>query len=118
MSTMPTTAARTPYSAKGVRYVDQGTIVTAVWVSDPAVDPAEALDKILHTDLPYEVEVIAEATRFYKREGASFSGWIISQPSNGNYNTEPIPNKRQAAAALREWVKGYFEDRRARKGGK
>jgi len=113
MSSAPTaqTPARRPYNAANVAYVDQGTVITAVWVSDPAIDPAEALDKILHRDLPYEVEEIAEATRFYKSEGATFSGWIIRQASNGNHSTEPIANKRAAMKELRGWVEGYFERR-------
>ncbi|MGY5634206.1 hypothetical protein ACW7N6_38340 [Streptomyces sp. UC1A3] len=103
---MSETPARRPYNAANVQYVDQGSIVTAVWVSDPAVDPAEALDKILHRDLPYEVVQIAEATRFFRTEGAGFSGWIITRGSD--YSTEPIKRKPDALEELRGWVEGYF----------
>lgn len=97
---------RRPYNAENVQYVDQGSIVTAVWCSDPTVDPTEALDKILYRDLPYEVEVVAEATRHFKREGADFSGWIISR--GNDYSTNPIARKRDALEELRGWVDGYF----------
>jgi len=91
-----------------VRYVDQGVITTAVWVSDPAIDPAVALENILRTDLPYEVEVIAEATRFYKRDGAGFSGWVVSAGGGLSYS-DPIPNKREAMAQLCHDVAECFQ---------
>lgn len=98
--------ARRPYNAENVQYVDDGLIVTAVWCSDPSVDPAVALDNILRQDLPYEVVQIAEATRHFKREGADFSGWIITRGSD--YSDQPIARKRDALKALRDWVEGYF----------
>lgn len=91
--------ARRPYNAENVQYVDEGNIVTAVWCSDPTVDPAVALENVLCRDLPYEVEVIAEATRFYKKEGAGFSGWVVSSHGGLNYG-DSIPNKRQAMQHL------------------
>ncbi|MEU9405526.1 hypothetical protein AB0E08_07465 [Streptomyces sp. NPDC048281] len=113
MSTEETTApARVPFNAKGVRYVEEvgGKIVTAVWVSDPTVDPAEALENILRQDLPYEVEVIAEATRHYRYEGAGFSGWIVR--SNGGLDySDSIPNKREALKHLRWAVEERFKPR-------
>jgi hypothetical protein len=104
------TPARRPYDAANVAYVESagGKIVTAVWVSDPAVDPAEALDKILHRDLPYEVEVIAEATRHYRYEGADFSGWVVT--CGRNYG-DRIPNKREAMRELRWAVADRFKPR-------
>lgn len=101
--------ARRPYNAENVQYVDEGNIVTAVWCSDPTIDPKVALENSLRSitgDLPYEVEVIAEATRFYRTEGASFSGWIIS--TNSNYSTEPAKRKPDALKELHGWVEGYF----------
>ncbi|MEV5451530.1 hypothetical protein [Streptomyces sp. NPDC052535] len=101
--------ARRPYNAENVQYVDQGNIVTAVWCSDPTVSPETALENDLRSltgDVPYEVEVIAEATRYYRTEGANFSGWIISQGSN--YSTEPIKRKPNALEELRGWVESYF----------
>lgn len=101
--------ARRPFNAENVQYVDEGNFVTAVWCSDPAIDPKTALDNILRSyteEVPYEVEVIAEATRHFKREGANFSGWIISR--GRDYSTEPIAQKRDAIKELRGWVEGYF----------
>lgn len=101
--------ARRPYNAENVQYVDQGNIVTAVWCSDPTVDPETALDNDLLSfagKVPYEVETIAEATRFYRSEGASFSGWIVS--CGTNYSTEPAKRKPDAVKELRYWVEGYF----------
>jgi hypothetical protein len=100
-------ATRRPYSAENVQYVDDGLIVTAVWVSDPAIDPAEALENILRQDLPYEVEVVAEATRFYKSEGAGFSGWVVSSHGGLNYG-DSVPNKREAMRHLRWTVADRF----------
>lgn len=98
--------ARRPYNAENVQYVDDGLNVTAVWCSDPTVDPKTALDNSLRRDLPYEVEVIAEATRFFKQEGAAFSGWVVSTPSGGYGDV--VPNKRQAARDLRWTVADRF----------
>ncbi|MBP5906809.1 hypothetical protein F3K40_15230 [Streptomyces sp. LBUM 1478] len=99
--------ARRPYNAENVHYVDHGLIVTAVWVSDPTVDPAVALENVLCQGLPYEVEVIAEATRFYKKEGAGFSGWVVSSHGGLNYG-DSIPNKRQAMKELGRAVADCF----------
>ncbi len=103
-------ATRRPYNAENVQYVDDGLIVTAVWCSDPSIGPKTALDNILRSfaeEVPYEVVQIAEATRHFKREGADFSGWIISR--GNDYSTEPIAQKRDAIKELRGWVEGYFE---------
>jgi hypothetical protein len=93
--------ARRPYNAENVRIVDAGVVVTAVWCSDPTVDPAVALENILHRDLPYEVEVIAEASWFFKNEGAYFSGWVVG-------SSDPIPNKREALRELRRCIADHF----------
>jgi hypothetical protein len=97
--------ARRPYNADNVQYVDQGNIVTAVWCSDPTIDPRVAYDNLLRRDLPYEVEVVAEATRFYKKEGADFSGWVVSCGSNYG---DSIPSKREAMKHLRWAVAERF----------
>lgn len=102
-------ADRRPYNAENVQYVDEGNFVTAMWCSDPSIDPKTALDNILRSfaeEVPYEVVQIAEATRHFKREGADFSGWIISR--GNDYSTEPIAQKRDAVKELRGWVEGYF----------
>jgi hypothetical protein len=101
-------ATRRPYNAENVQYVDEGNIVTAVWCSDPSIDPKTALDNVLLSfveKVPYEVEVVAEATRFFKREGADFSGWVVS--SGSNYG-DPIANKREALKHLRWAVADRF----------
>lgn len=97
--------ARRPYNAENVQYIDDGNIVTAVWCSDPTIDAQVAYDNLLRRDLPYEVEVIAEATRFYKKEGADFSGWVVS--SGVNYG-DSIANKREAMKHLRWTVAERF----------
>lgn len=100
--------ARRPYNAENVQYVDQGNIVTAVWCSDPTIAPEVALENDLCSiagDVPYEVVVIAEATRFYKSEGADFSGWVVS--CGLNYG-DSIPNKREAMRHLRWTVADRF----------
>jgi hypothetical protein len=98
-------ATRRPYNAENVQYVDEGNIVTAVWCSDPSIDPKTALDNLLRQDLPYEVDVVAEATRFYKSEGADFSGWVVS--CGLNYG-DSVPNKREAMKHLRWAVAERF----------
>ncbi|MFF4576898.1 hypothetical protein ACFY15_00575 [Streptomyces sp. NPDC001373] len=97
--------SRRPYNAENVRIVDEGAVVTAVWVSDPTIDPSAALENILRRDLPYEVEVIAEASRFYKRDGADFSGWVVA--GNGG-NSDGIPNKREAMKNLGYAIRDHF----------
>ncbi|MEV5940651.1 hypothetical protein [Streptomyces sp. NPDC051994] len=99
--------ARRPYNAENVQIVDDGgPVISAVWVSDPTVDPAAALENILCRDLPYEVEVIAEATRFYKQDGADFSGWIVSSGANWG---DSLPNKRAAMKELRWAIRDRFQ---------
>lgn len=102
-------ATRRPFNAENVQYVDNGPIVTAVWCSDPAITPEVALENDLRSiagEVPYEVVVIAEATRHFRREGADFSGWIISR--GNDYSDLPIAQKRDAVKGLRGWVEGYF----------
>lgn len=97
---------RTPYDAAHAQIVDQGLVMTALYIPDPehAKDPEYVLEHI--TEQQYEgVEVIAEATRHFKNEGAAFSGWIVrSGPSYG----EPIANKREALKSLRREITDYF----------
>lgn len=99
---------RRPYNAENVQYVDEGNWVTAVWCSDPTITPEVALENDLRSiagGVPYEVEVIAEAKRFYKKEGADFSGWIVS---GGLDYSDSIPNKRDAVKHLRWAVAERF----------
>lgn len=105
---MPEQATHRPYNAKSVQYVDQGTIVTALYIPDPqqAEDPAHVLENILDRSKYESVEIVAEATRFYKSEGADFSGWVVRCNQNPS---DPIPNKRDAMRELRWAVADYFE---------
>lgn len=47
---------------------------------------------------------LVEATRYYRTEGAAFSGWIVRSvlgpPTNGS---DPIPTKQAAVTALLSW---------------
>ncbi|MFE6000414.1 hypothetical protein ACFQ6C_26695 [Streptomyces sp. NPDC056454] len=101
---------RRPYNAANVAYIESagGKIVHAVWVSDPAITPEEAYANLLRRDLPYEVEIIAEATRHYRYEGAGFSGWVVTCGANFG---DPIPNKREAYKQLRWAVADRFKPR-------
>jgi hypothetical protein len=101
--------ARRPYNAANVQYVDRGTIVTALYIPDPeqAKDPAHVLENILDRSKYENVEVVAEATRYYQRDGATFSGWIVASHGDGSHS-DPIPNKREALAQLRREVTTYF----------
>lgn len=101
-------SARRPYNAKSVQTVDEGTRVTALYIPDAAQaeDPAHVLDNILDRSKYEDVEIVAEATRFYKYEGAAFSGWIVR--SGVDYG-EPISNKREAMQQLRRYVADYFK---------
>ncbi|MFD7016161.1 hypothetical protein [Streptomyces sp. NPDC059928] len=95
-----------PYNAENVQIVDQGLSVTALYIPDleQAKDPKYVMEHI--TDRRYEaVEVVGEATRHFKHEGAVFSGWIVR---SGSYYSEPISNKREALRQLRREITGYF----------
>ena len=41
------------------------------------------------------------ATRFYKREGAGFSGWVVRSARTGHYS-DPRPNREMAVSTLME----------------
>lgn len=97
---------RRPYDAEHVQIVDQGSTVTALYIPDPeqAGDPAHVLGSI--TDARYmSVEVVATAGRFYRKDGAAFSGWVVR---TGADHGEPHPNKREALAQLRREITDYF----------
>lgn len=100
--------ARRPRDAEHVQIVEEGNIVIAVYIPDPeqAKDPKAVLDAPPTIDSVWEIEVVAEATRFYKRDGADFSGWVVR--SRQDY-TDSIPNKREAMQALRDAINQYFE---------
>lgn len=103
-----TTTTRTPYDAEHVAIVDNGSTITALYIPNPedAKRPAYVLDHILDRSRFEYVEVVADATRFYKREGATFSGWIVR---TGIYYSDPIANKRDAMKELRRTITEYFQ---------
>lgn len=97
---------RRPYDVEYVQIVDRGTVVTALWIpdSEQARDPEYVLKHLL--DGKHDnVEVVAMAQRFYKSDGATFSGWIVS---SGSDDSEPIPNKPEAMQSLRQMITDYF----------
>lgn len=99
-------AARRPYNAGNVQIVDQGLTVVALYIPDPeqAKAPEQVWDNI--TDRAYEaVEVVATMRRFYKSEGAMYSGWIVESGLNRG---EPIPNKGEAMEQLHYVIADYF----------
>jgi hypothetical protein len=102
-------AQRTPYDAKHVQIVDMGRTVWALYIPDPeqAKDPRKVADNICAPEYR-NVELVARAERFYKKEGADFSGWVVSDDGNFSH-TDGIPNKRQAMAALRGFIAQNFE---------
>ncbi|MFE7780342.1 hypothetical protein [Streptomyces nigrescens] len=97
---------RTPYDAKHVAIVDTGRTVWALYIPDPeqACDPQAVADNICHPKYA-DVEIVATVERFYKKEGAHFSGWVVA--GNGG-NSDGIPNKRQAMKSLRLLIQDRF----------
>lgn len=98
---------RTPYDAEHIVIVELGHTVWALYIPNPdqAKNPRAVADNITapeHAD----VEVVATATRCYKTEGATASGWFIS--SGSDYGSEGYPNKRAMREALRHTIHGYF----------
>ena len=45
----------------------------------------------------------AEAERYRKSEGSSFSGWIVRSTTDQFSYSDPIPNKASAIKHLLEW---------------
>lgn len=98
---------RTPYDAAHASIVDDGHTVTCVYIPDPeqARNPRKVVENL--ADRRYEsVEVIATARRFLKKNGATFSGWIVEGPANDC--SEPISGKREAMTVLRHRIRVYF----------
>lgn len=48
----------------------------------------------------------AEAVRYWLRHGDGFSGWIVRSTVDRHSYSDPIPNKREAKAALLSWDLG------------
>jgi hypothetical protein len=106
-SVQQTGPERRPYDAKHVQMVDMGHTVWALYIPDPeqAKDPQHVADNLLRREYA-DVEVVATARRFYKKEGAHFSGWVVEAPGGGN--SDGIPNKRQAMQCLRLAIRDHF----------
>jgi hypothetical protein len=100
------TAERIAWAVENVvyRHTNYG-IVYAFWTPDPekaATLKTGDLDSLLVDD---DIVLVAEATRYYQSEGATFSGWIVV---SGRLHSDPIPNKPEAMAQLRLIVADYF----------
>ncbi|MEU0493526.1 hypothetical protein ABZ249_30230 [Nocardiopsis sp. NPDC006139] len=102
-------AARTPYDADHVHIIDDGNTLTAIWIADPekAKNPRATYNAPLTYESQDDYETVAEATRYYKTRGATFSGWIV-RDATGNHSTVPIPTKAKAMQALKQVVAEYF----------
>jgi len=104
------TAERLPHTARHTVYRDSGTMIHAFWTSNPDIaqqlrDPATPDETINRLWFHNDVEIVATATRFYKRDGAGHSGWIVE--SQG-YPSDSITNKREAMKSMRYAVASYF----------
>lgn len=44
-----------------------------------------------------------EAVRYYKTEGATFSGWVIRSRVDSYSYSDPIPTKAEAIRYLLQW---------------
>jgi hypothetical protein len=105
---MNTTKTRCPYDAKHVAIVDMGGTVWALYIPDAeqAKNPRAVAENITSREYD-DVEVVACAQRYYKRDGAIVPGWVIT---SGPDYSEPIPNKRDMLRGLREQaIPGYFD---------
>lgn len=96
-----------PYDAKHVFIIDEGHSVYAFWTADPvkAADAKAGRLDVGDIIMSYDFQVIASMSRFYKRDGADFSGWVVE--SRG-HNSDGIPNKRDAMRELRAAIAEYF----------
>ena len=50
------------------------------------------------------------ADRFYKKYGASFSGWIVSSDLDKDHYSDPISNRTDAIATMYSMYDGTYED--------
>lgn len=46
---------------------------------------------------------LVEAVRYYRSDGASFSGWVIRSTYDSYSYSDPISNKTEAAECLLSW---------------
>jgi hypothetical protein len=100
------TAERIAWAVENVvyRHTNYG-IVYAFWT--PSLEKAATLktadlDALLVDD---DIILVAEATRYYQSEGATFSGWVIA---SGRNSGDPVPNKPEAMAQMRVTVADLF----------
>ena len=101
---------RRPRDAAHVQIVHEPGLVTALYIPDPemARNPRAVLDAppSMENYRKYEeVETVATAERHYRRDGADFTGWIVS---SGNDYGDPIPNKKEALEKLHLVIADYF----------
>lgn len=54
-----------------------------------------------------------EAKRFYKMDGAAFSGWIVSSTYDSYSYSDAIPTKQEAIRALLSWMGDADRERKA-----
>lgn len=98
-----------PYTADRVHYVDDGYLITAVYVADPDRDPVEAVEAPPAVEpgaWPPREQIIATATKYFQSRGDSLSGWVVSSDHN---HTGPYPNKKVAREELEDAVRDHFE---------
>lgn len=103
---------RLPYTAKHAIVLSLDGRILALWTPDPNLaaqikaGDQDAIDRLI-LNPANEIETVATARRFYKYEGADFSGWVVE--GGGPHNcSDPIANKHEAMRSLRAAVADYF----------
>lgn len=102
---------RLPYDAKHTIIINMDRQILALWTPNPDLADqlkqadADGVFRILVRDTNNQIEAVAAARRFYRRDGADFSGWVVESAGD---RSDGIANKRQAMQALRIAVTDYF----------
>jgi hypothetical protein len=102
---------RLPHAAKHAIILSLDGEILVLWTPDPDLaaqlkaGDARDIDRLI-LNPANEIETVATARRFYKRDGADFSGWVVE--SSGGNNSDGIANKHEAMRALRVTVADYF----------
>lgn len=100
------TGGHVPYHPDFVHYVDTPGQITALWSPVPIQDPKYVLAHITDRSRFDSVEVVAEANRFTKRDGAVYPGWVVR---SGVDHSEPLTLKADALRSLDSAVAEYFK---------
>jgi len=50
------------------------------------------------------------AKRFYKADGATFSGWVVSNDIDPHHCSDPISNRTDAIATMYSMYDGTYKD--------